>query len=353
MFSFSFFRQAESVLDLAQDKNKIQKLIDNLESALEIRNKETHNHYYRPGIKKLTLQKNPEEKQTLAQKISKIESDVSEDLKGLTVYFDLYEKTTASLHAQYQLGFILDGSHSIKTRQLQVCSWILPFADKLQQWICRIESEIMDFLGIEEGSEHVRKMIFSNVSSSQAPLIWGRYLFNMCHPNNVVVGKIDFINDAYIKLKDMFDNYINLSVDQLWRYSIAKHTPGLFEYLSAQKIGDYLEPVKEAVTSVKKNILSYFKPEKSVVLWEQNTIISTNPYDVLEVKSTATEEEIRKSFRRLSIQKHPDKHPESEREHYGKEFQKISAAYEILSHADSRKKFDEEHMRQESCLFRK
>jgi hypothetical protein len=60
-------------------------------------------------------------------------------------------------------------------------------------------------------------------------------------------------------------------------------------------------------------------------------------YDVLEVAEDATESEIKKSYRKLAREWHPDKNPE-----YGarEKFQKIAKAYETLSTDGERAKYD-------------
>lgn len=60
-------------------------------------------------------------------------------------------------------------------------------------------------------------------------------------------------------------------------------------------------------------------------------------YDILGVKRDAGEAEIRKAYRRLARQYHPDmnKSPEAE-----KKFAEISEAYEVLSDAEKRKSYD-------------
>uniref|UniRef100_A0A6V0BX83 J domain-containing protein n=1 Tax=Zooxanthella nutricula TaxID=1333877 RepID=A0A6V0BX83_9DINO len=62
---------------------------------------------------------------------------------------------------------------------------------------------------------------------------------------------------------------------------------------------------------------------------------SEDLYELLEVQDTATESEIKKSYRRLSVAYHPDKNP-------GKAelFNRIRDAYEVLSNADKRVLYD-------------
>lgn len=62
-------------------------------------------------------------------------------------------------------------------------------------------------------------------------------------------------------------------------------------------------------------------------------------YEILEVPETATIEEIKKSYRRLSLKYHPDRHPPNLKDEMSEKFKKISEAYEVLG--DEQKK--EEH----------
>ena len=63
-----------------------------------------------------------------------------------------------------------------------------------------------------------------------------------------------------------------------------------------------------------------------------------NHYDVLQVSHDASLEEIKSSFRRLALEKHPDK--QSADVSSGDEFRTIQAAWECLR--DSREAYDEE-----------
>jgi curved DNA-binding protein len=59
-----------------------------------------------------------------------------------------------------------------------------------------------------------------------------------------------------------------------------------------------------------------------------------NYYDVLGVSRTATADEIKRAYRRLASQHHPDKGGDTEK------FQEIEAAYRTLSDADKRAEYD-------------
>ncbi len=66
--------------------------------------------------------------------------------------------------------------------------------------------------------------------------------------------------------------------------------------------------------------------------------MSENHYSILEVSQTASLEEIKKSFRRLSLIYHPDKNKNNQEATL--KFQKIREAYEVLSDPEKRKEYD-------------
>ncbi len=59
-------------------------------------------------------------------------------------------------------------------------------------------------------------------------------------------------------------------------------------------------------------------------------------YKVLGVSDKATEDELRRAYRKLAKAHHPDAHPGSE-----ERFKEISAAYDVVGDADKRKEYDE------------
>src|ERR1700704_1034244 len=61
-------------------------------------------------------------------------------------------------------------------------------------------------------------------------------------------------------------------------------------------------------------------------------------YEVLGVPRTATEDQIRKEYRRLARKYHPDVNPGDKSAEA--KFKEINAAYEVLSDADKRRKYD-------------
>src|SRR5262249_61467417 len=60
-------------------------------------------------------------------------------------------------------------------------------------------------------------------------------------------------------------------------------------------------------------------------------------YDVLEVARDATDAEIKKAFRRLAVQFHPDKNPDRAAE---EKFKEANEAYAVLSDPDKRAAYD-------------
>ncbi len=63
---------------------------------------------------------------------------------------------------------------------------------------------------------------------------------------------------------------------------------------------------------------------------------TTDYYKVLGVSETATDKELRRAYRKLAKQYHPDSNPGSE-----DRFKAVSAAYDVLGDADKRKEYDE------------
>jgi len=60
-------------------------------------------------------------------------------------------------------------------------------------------------------------------------------------------------------------------------------------------------------------------------------------YKILEINENATQEEIKKAYRRLAAKWHPDRNKSPEAT---KKMQKINKAYEILGNEEKRKRYD-------------
>jgi molecular chaperone DnaJ len=61
-------------------------------------------------------------------------------------------------------------------------------------------------------------------------------------------------------------------------------------------------------------------------------------YEVLSVTLTATEEEVKRSYRKLAVKYHPDKNPDDP--HAEEKFKELGEAYDVLSDADKRAAYD-------------
>jgi molecular chaperone DnaJ len=63
-------------------------------------------------------------------------------------------------------------------------------------------------------------------------------------------------------------------------------------------------------------------------------------YEILGVDKSASEADIKKSYRQLAMKHHPDRVPEGEKKQAEEKFKEISEAYAVLSDAEKRKLYD-------------
>ena len=68
-------------------------------------------------------------------------------------------------------------------------------------------------------------------------------------------------------------------------------------------------------------------------------INSNDYYEVLGVNKNASNEEIRKAYKKIALKYHPDKNPKN-KEEAEKNFKKINEAYSILGNNEKKKKYD-------------
>ena len=68
--------------------------------------------------------------------------------------------------------------------------------------------------------------------------------------------------------------------------------------------------------------------------------MSESFYDILNISKNASEEEIKKAYRKLAIKYHPDKAPADKKDEHSEKFKKISEAYGILSDSEKRNIYD-------------
>jgi len=64
-------------------------------------------------------------------------------------------------------------------------------------------------------------------------------------------------------------------------------------------------------------------------------------YQILNIAKTASTDEIKKAFRRLARQYHPDLHSGGKKVEMEKKFKELNEAHEVLSDPDKRKKYDQ------------
>jgi DnaJ-class molecular chaperone len=66
--------------------------------------------------------------------------------------------------------------------------------------------------------------------------------------------------------------------------------------------------------------------------------MTRNYYEILEVDKNATQEEIKKAYRKLSLKYHPDKNQGNKEAE--EKFKEINKAYQILSDPETRNTYD-------------
>ncbi|XP_076236037.1 dnaJ homolog subfamily C member 1 isoform X2 [Calliopsis andreniformis] len=92
-------------------------------------------------------------------------------------------------------------------------------------------------------------------------------------------------------------------------------------------------------------ILYFFDTYRFTIAWDNDELevfdvveeVNQNFYEVLSVPQAANASEIKKAFRRLSLQLHPDKNPAEDAE---QQFRKLVAVYDILKDPGKRQKYD-------------
>lgn len=109
----------------------------------------------------------------------------------------------------------------------------------------------------------------------------------------------------------------------------------------ADQVDDKLEKLKSFMKDVKDiekrdEVLTNDKQIERLTK-PGSKYLNLNPYEVLQVRPDSSEEEIRKSYKQMSILVHPDKNP-NDKERAGKAFEAIRNANKLLQDEDQVKK---------------
>ena len=82
-----------------------------------------------------------------------------------------------------------------------------------------------------------------------------------------------------------------------------------------------------------------FEKKRSSALEKlKKSLFSSNLYQVLQVNPTASNAEIKKAYKKLSLKFHPDKNRQANKE----DFHQIAYAYKILGNGELREVYDEQ-----------
>ncbi|XP_063710381.1 dnaJ homolog subfamily C member 7-like isoform X2 [Symsagittifera roscoffensis] len=110
-----------------------------------------------------------------------------------------------------------------------------------------------------------------------------------------------------------------------------------------QEDGRYEEAVRDCEHVYKKNPNPTNKRHLQEAKLELKKSKRKDYYKLLGVEKTATEEEIKKAYKKLALVHHPDRHqadPEEEKAEHERKFKDIGEAYSVLSDQNKRHRYD-------------
>lgn len=118
-----------------------------------------------------------------------------------------------------------------------------------------------------------------------------------------------------------------------WRYTLFRFYKNIREHKGKKGFMIYLRKLYILKHGLRSGIL-YFRPN---ALLEQ--VMAKKLYQILGIDDQADEVKIRKAYRKLALQYHPDRNPNNP--DAVEKFKEMAAAYEILGDAEKRKKYDQ------------
>lgn len=89
-------------------------------------------------------------------------------------------------------------------------------------------------------------------------------------------------------------------------------------------------------------LLLFSSSNNTVMAANNNNDTTKTHYEILNLSPSATLQDVKKSYRKLALQHHPDRNPPEKKEQAEVLFRRVNEAYEVLSDADQRRQYDDE-----------
>lgn len=144
------------------------------------------------------------------------------------------------------------------------------------------------------------------------------FTFKILHNRGSAYFKIDRFTDAY----NDFTNALKLNQN---------HAKGLFKRAQAHfKLSEFEYCIIDCEASLKIENTKECKKLMEDAKFQLRIVKGKSSYDILGLKNSATSDEIKKAFHKLSLQYHSDKHPDAtavDKKKLEQKFQEIKDAY--------------------------